>query len=123
MINTALAFGLFCMAGWIVEWSIPGIALEAKELAQGFMRILSVNIWLSGLNSLFVIQGLMGSGDGKIVMWLTLETLFFFALLVGVLYLLGFFTPLLVTSTAVAAEAYLVLRSGIVVWKKWKTWA
>jgi len=106
-----------------VEFSLPQIGPEAKQLATGLMRILSVNILLSGLNSLFVIQGLMGSGEGRAVMWLTLETLIFFGLLVGGLYALGHFTPLLLTTTAVAAEGYLVVRSGLVVRKKWRTWA
>ena len=121
--NVLLALGLFFAASWIVEFSIPQIGPEAKQLATGLMRILSVNILLSGLNSLFVIQGLMGSGEGRAVMWLTLETLIFFALVVVGLYAIGQFTPLLLTSAAVAAEGYLVVRSGLVFRKKWRTWA
>ena len=123
MVNVLLAGGLFFTAGWIVEFSIPDVAPEAYRLSTGLLRILSMNILLSGLNSLFVIQGLMGSGEGKSVMWLTLETLVFFGLTVGGLFLVGCFTPLMITRAAVAAEAYLVVRSGIVVWKKWGTWA
>ena len=122
-INALFALGLFFSAGWIVQLSIPGMEAESYQLATGLIQILSLNILLSGLNSLFVIQGLMGSGDGTSVMWLTLETLVFFALGVAALYALGEFTPIRLTSAAVAAEAYLVVRSGMVVWKKWKTWA
>jgi len=122
-INALFALCLFFSAGWIVQLSIPGMEAESYQLATGLIQILSLNILLSGLNSLFVIQGLMGSGDGTSVMWLTLETLVFFALGVAALYALGQFTPIRLTSAAVAAEAYLVVRSGMVVWKKWKTWA
>jgi O-antigen/teichoic acid export membrane protein len=121
-INFLLALGLFFSAGWIVQLSIPGIAAESYQLATGLMQILSLNILLSGLNSLFVIQGLMGSGDGTSVMWLTLETLVFFALGVGGLYLAGQFSPLALTTVAVAAEAYLVVRSGLIICKKLKSW-
>jgi O-antigen/teichoic acid export membrane protein len=121
-INLLLAMGLFFSAGWIVQLSIPGIEAESYQLATGQIHILSLNILLSGLNSLFVIQGLMGSGDGTSVMWLTLETLVFFALGVGGLYLAGQFSPLALTTAAVAAEAYLVVRSGLIIRKKWKIW-
>jgi hypothetical protein len=56
-------------------------------------------------------------------MWLTLETLVFFALGVGVLFVVGQFSPIALTTAAVAAEAYLVVRSGLMIRKKWKTWA
>ena len=122
-INFLLALGLFFSAGWIVQLSIPGMEAESFLLATGLIQILSLNILLSGLNSLFVIQGLMGSGDGTSVMWLTLETLIFFVLGVGGLYIAGQFSPLALTTAAVAAEAYLVVRSGLLIRKKWKTWA
>lgn len=121
--NALLALGLFFSAGWIVQFSIPDMDAESYQLAKGLMQILSLNILLSGLNSLFVIQGLMGSGDGTSVMWLTLETLVFFALGVGVLFVVGQFSPIALTTAAVAAEAYLVVRSGLMIRKKWKTWA
>ena len=121
--NTLLALGLFFSAGWIVQFSIPDMDAESYQLAKGLMQILSLNILLSGLNSLFVIQGLMGSGDGTSVMWLTLETLLFFSLAVGALFALGQFTPMPLTCAAVAAEAYLLIRSGFVIRNKWKTWA
>jgi len=122
-INFLLALGLFFSAGWIVQLSIPGMEAESFLLATGLIQILSLNILLSGLNSLFVIQGLMGSGDGTSVMWLTLETLVFYATGVGSLYAAGQFSPLALTMAAVAAEAYLVVRSGLLIRKKWKTWA
>lgn len=121
-INALLALGLFFSAPWIIQLSIPGIENEAYQLATGLIQILSLNILLSGLNSLLVIQGLMGSGDGTSVMWLTFETLLFFGIIVGALFVFGQFTPILLTGAAVAAEAYLVVRSGLVVRKKWKTW-
>jgi O-antigen/teichoic acid export membrane protein len=120
--NALLALGLFFSAGWIVQFSIPGMDAESYQLAKGLMQTLSLNILLSGLNSLFVIQGLMGSGDGTSVMWLTLETLVFFALGVGVLFVVGQFSPIALTTAAVAAEAYLVIRSGLIIRKKWKSW-
>jgi len=121
-INALFALGLFFSAGWIVQLSISGIERESYHLAIGLIQILSFNILLSGLNSLFVIQGLMGSGDGTSVMWLTLETLVFFALGVGTLYVAGKFSPLALTTAAVAAEAYLVVRSGLIIRNKWKSW-
>lgn len=122
-INLLLALGLFFTSGCIVQLSIPGIEAESYQLATALIQILSLNILLSGLNSLFVIQGLMGSGDGTSVMWLTLETLIFFVLGVGGLYIAGQFSPLALTTAAVAAEAYLVVRSGLIIRKKWKRWA
>lgn len=122
-INLLLALGLYFSSGWIVQLSIPDLEVESYQLATALIQILSLNILLSGLNSLFVIQGLMGSGDGMSVMWLTLETLVFFALGVGGLYMAGQFSPLALTTAAVAAEAYLVVRSGLIIRKKWKSWA
>lgn len=123
LVNALLTIGLIVCSPWIVDFSIPNISLEARSLAIGLMQILALNILLSSLNSLFVIQGLMGSGNGKSVMWLTLETLLFFVSLVGVLFMCNNFSPSNLTLSAVAAEAYLVIRSGYVVANKWKTWA
>ena len=120
--NAALAAGLFMLSPWIVSLSLPDLSSIERNVALTLMRILSLNIFFSGLNSIFVIQGLLGAGRGNIVMRLTLETLFAFALGVATLYFTGFYTPYSLSLAAVGAEVYLVLRAAWAVLKHAKSW-
>lgn len=122
LFNAALAAGLFMLSPWIVSLSLPELSTTESHVALTLMRILSLNIFFSGLNSIFVIQGLLGAGRGGVVMRLTLETLLAFALGVATLYFTDHFTPYSLSMAAVAAEVYLVLRAAWAVLIHAKSW-
>jgi hypothetical protein len=122
LFNAALAAGLFMLSPWIVSLSLPELSTTESHVALTLMRILSLNIFFSGLNSIFVIQGLLGAGRGGVVMRLTLETLLAFGLGVATLYFTDQFTPYSLSMAAVAAEVYLVLRAAWAVLIHAKSW-
>lgn len=123
LLNAGLSAALFATAPWIVSWSLPDLSVTDKTLAITLMRILCLNVFFSGLNSIVVIQGLLGSGQGKAVMRLTFETLLAFALAVGMLYAVGAYTPYALSTTAVCAEVYLFLRAAWVLLHQSRRWA